>query len=188
MNAKYLTILVISGAITFSICFGIGVTISTLDSEAKLKNAIIAQEDNREQAFDKLYKKIAQATQITKATNEQQVQLVQELVKGRPAGFVRVVNEMNPESLFTLEQFTQLMNMVEAERDFFFREQKLLISKVEVYNNKFDTVFSGTILKFFGREKYPRPVIITSDNAKDVRESGKDNDIDLNLDNKKAEK
>lgn len=159
----------------------IGTIISVLNTEAVMKNGIKASEDDREQAYDKLYKKLSQSVQITKASSTLQKELVQELIKGRPAGFIRAVNESNPEIAFDRKQYDRLENLMEGERDSFYRNQKVLISKVEQYNNQFDSVIAGNILMAFGRQKYPNPVIITSDNAKEVRETGKDNNTDLGL-------
>lgn len=161
-------------------CAGLMV-VSTLNTEATMKNGIKAQEDVREASYDKLWKKIKQETQITKASTEVQKELVESLVKGRSGSFIKIIQESNPSAAFDRNQFVRLSNIVEGERDGFFREQKVLISKVESYNNVFNTIPAGWILNFSGRTQYPNPVIISSDIAKDVRETGKENNVDLDL-------
>ena len=156
-------------------------SVGTLNTDAKQKNRIEAQVETRDLFFDKLFKVISQKTQITKADAAHQKELVEALVQGRSGGFVKLIHESNPESLFTREQFTTLSNSVEAQREGFFREQKELLDLVRENHTLHDKVFSGFILSIAGREKVEKPQIISSAAAKQVIESGEDNDINLGL-------
>lgn len=155
--------------------------VGTLNNDATLKNRVAAQVDVRDAHFDKMFKVIAQRAQITKASSEVQVQLVESLVKGRAATFIKVVQEANPESAFDRSQFTELANSVEAQREDFFREQKLLIDLVREHHTLHDSFPSGFILSFAGRQKVAKPIIITSDTAKEAASSGSENEIELEL-------
>lgn len=158
-----------------------GYVVSTLNADSNVKNLIAAQEETRNLYFDKLYKVIAQKTQITNASSEQQKELVEALVQGREGGFVRIVNEANPESAFSREQFTDLSNTVEAQREGFFREQKKLVDLVRENHSLHDRVLSGVVLSMFSREKVESPTLITSQETENVISSGQDNNIELGL-------
>lgn len=155
--------------------------VSTLDADATQKNRIEAQEETRNLYFDKLYKVIAQRTQITNASSEQQKELVEALVQGRAGGFVRLIQESNPESAFSRQQFDTLANSVEAQREGFFREQKELVDMVKVNEDLHDRVFSGMVLSIAGRKPAERPVLITSAVTEGVVASGTEDDIELGL-------
>lgn len=155
--------------------------LTTLNKEAISKNAVIAQMDVREAYFDKMWKVISQRTQVTNVAKETRLKMVEELVAGRPGGFVRIVHESNPESLFDMKEFESLANAIEANRNGFFREQKELISLYQQYSNLFDMQPSGFILSLFGREKQEKPIIISSSSSKEVMESGTEDDVKLEL-------
>lgn len=175
-------IALVLGLTVFSIGGCTVVTVlGTLNSEAQLKNGVKAQENVREAFFDKMAKKITQGTQITKASTTTQKELVKLLIEGRSATFIKIVNESNPAEAFSRSQYDKLYNTIEAERDGFFREQKALTSKYQEYANLYDQPVSGFVLKITGKQQYPEPMVISSDEAKAVRESGKDNKTELNL-------
>lgn len=155
--------------------------ISTLDTDMKQHNGVSAQLDVRDIHFDKLYKVIAQKTQIVSASSEQQKELVEALVQGRAGGFVRLIHENNPESAFSREQFADLSNTIEAQREGFFREQKELIDLVRENRNLHDSAISGSILGIWGRQAVEQPTLIQSAESKSVISSGEDNNIDLGL-------
>lgn len=164
--------------------FTVGLVISSvgvLNTDAKQKNQIEAQTETRNLFFDKLFKVISQKTQITKASSKQQKELVEALIQGRQGGFVKLIHESNPESAFSREQFTDLSNSVEAQREGFFREQKELLDLVRENHTLHDSVFSGFVLSISGRSKVESPTMISSEITKSVSESGEENNVDLGL-------
>jgi hypothetical protein len=161
-------------------CSGISV-ISTMNKDATLKNRVSAQVEVRNAHFDKMFKVIANRTQIAKASSEVQVQLVDALVKGRSATFIKIVQEQNPDKAFDRAQFTELANSVEAQREDFFREQKQLIDLVREHHILHDSFPGGLVLGFLGRSKVDKPLIITSERAEEAAATGKDNEVDLDL-------
>jgi len=178
MNFRNTLFVLVAAAVITVVTVGLTVT-SILDSDASQKQQITAQTEVRTLAFDKLYKKIAQKTQITKASSTQQKELVEALIQGRQGGFVRLIQESNPESAFSREQFADLSNTVDAEREGFFREQKVLVDLIRENHTLHDSVVSGTMLDMFGREKADAVPVISSTQTESVIASGKDDNIDL---------
>jgi len=158
-----------------------GSVISTLNSEAGLRQQVLAQYKVNEANFDKMWKIIAQSTQITKASSDLQKELVESLIKGRGDSFIKIVHESNPESGFSREQFTSLNNIVEAQREGFFREQSKLIDIDREHRTKFQYAWSGFVLNFAGRAPLDEVKPITSEQTEEVFTSGKDNEIELGL-------
>jgi len=155
--------------------------VSTLDSEASLKNQAISQSQVVEAEFDKMWKVIEQQAQVTKASKEQQKELVDSLVKGRSGSFIKIVNESNPESAFSQEQFTSLSNSIEAQRESFLLEQVKLIDFHRQHNTMFDGVFSGLILSMGNRDKLDPVNVISSERTKSIIAEGQDNNVNLSL-------
>ena len=166
--------------ITF-ITLTIGFVVGSLNQEVTLRNSVKAQSDVQQAAYDKLWRKIAQETQITKASTATQEKLIESLVSGRQASFIKFVQEQNPTTIFNQEQFNRLSNTVASERDGLFREQKVLVSKVQIYNNLMESTIAGTVLAMAGRHKMEEPKLITSEKAAQASATGRDEDVKLEL-------
>lgn len=156
-----------------------GCVIGTLNKEAQSRNKVIAQTKVVEAHFDKMWKIIAQTTQVTKMRKDQQKELVEALVSGRQSSFIKIITESNPEAAFSGEMFVKLSNSIEGQREGFFREQQEMIDIGRENHLMFDTVPDGLILSFLGREKVELPPVISSTKSKEVIESGLDDDISL---------
>ena len=173
-------------AIVLSVAMIVGIVTSmsvvgTLDGEVSVRKAQEAQVLSNEAAFDKMWKIISQKAQIAKTSRETQIQLVEALVSGRGASFINAVKEQNPDSAFNMEQFTALGNSIEAQREWFFREQQKLIDLTKRQQEMFESTWSGFILGFTAREALPDPTIVSSTKSKQVMETGEDNDVSLEL-------
>lgn len=181
MKTFGIVVLGLFGCVILGLCVFSMVILGILDGEAKARFGIQAQEDKREAYYSKMKQIIVSKTQITKASSAQQKELVDSFIKGRSATFIKIIQEQNPDVLFDRNQYASLANTIEAERQGFFREQTHLISRVQEYDNMYGSVISGFVLATAGRQKYPHPVIISSDEAKAVRESGVEKEEKLDL-------
>lgn len=181
MSTTKIAAVVIIATVCIIGMIGCGTIVSTLNTDAEQKNSVKAQNKKIEGYYDKMFKIIKQKAQITTASSKLQKELVKALVQGRSGGFVRLIHESNPNAAFTREQFTDLSNSVETQREGFFREQNKMVDLVRENQNMYDRVFSGLILSMCGREKLDDPEIISSSTAKGIMDSKKENDIDLNL-------
>lgn len=155
--------------------------VSIVDREASVKNQAVAQVQVVEAEFDKMWKVIQQKTQVTKASKDQQRELIESLVQGRSGSFMKIIHESNPESAFSQEQFTSLSNSIEAQRESFMGEQKKMIDFYRSHNTMFDKAVSGIILSFANRNPLGEPTIISSEATKQIMNSGQENDIGLQL-------
>lgn len=181
MNKLVLTGIICVSVLLLSFFIFCGVVITTLNTEASLRQQVIAQQKKNEANYDKMWKIIAQTTQITKASSDLQKELIETLVKGRGDSFIKLVHEANPESGFDRSQFSSLSNTIEAQREGFFREQSKLIDFDREHRTRFEYAFSGTVLSMFGRTKLEEPKIIASDKTSEVFSSAKDNSVELEL-------
>jgi hypothetical protein len=164
-----------------ALLLGVLLVFGTLNSEASSRNQTLAQVSVVELRFDTMWKIIQQRTQVTKASADFQKELVKSLVEGRAASFIKIVNESNPPSAFTTEQFTSLGNALEGQRETFFREQKKMVDLGRENHLLFDSVPSGIILSVFGRQKVVLPELITSTATKEAVKSGKEDNVKLEL-------
>lgn len=180
---KYLGLVLVGMIACFVVCCIVTITfvVGILNTEVNLKNFVLAQEKVQSACYDKLWKKIEQETQITVASTKTQKELVNALVSGRQASFIKMITESNPTTIFNQEQFNRLSNTVASERDGLFREQKMLISKVQSYNNFRESAISGIVLNLAGRQAIPEPKLILSDKTDTATETGKDNQTKLGL-------
>lgn len=178
--------LIIFGAITgllILICVIVAVNVN--NGAIEKKNAVDGQIDVVEAFFDKSYKTMAQGAQIADrnldkskdAYKEIYVAMMEERYKDGEAGFMKWVQESNPEFDLTATSalYEKLMNSVESNREDFFLEQKKLVSMDKAYKTYCERWPNSWIVDY---EK-PDYVIISSDHTKQVMETGVDNNIDL---------
>ena len=174
--------ILVSTAIFLIGVIGVAVSITgTLDDEATIRNRVISQRQVVEANFDKMWKVIEQQTQIAKASKELQKELIDSLVKGRSASFIKIVNESNPESAFSREQFTSLSNSIETQREEFLAEQVKLFDFDRQHRSMFDRVYSGLLLSFFNRKSLDPVTVISSNRTKDIINTGLDDSTKLEL-------
>jgi len=152
-----------------------------LDSEATIKKQISAQVLVNEANFDKMWKVIEQRTNVTKASRDTQIKLVETLVQGRGGSFIKLIQESNPSAAFDQSQFTDLANSIEAQREGFLREQQKLIDLSRRQQTMFQTVWSGYVLSMGGRSAVDDPTIVSSAKTKEIMKSGREDVVDLDL-------
>ena len=169
------------GLFIMSVLMTVGFVITNMNYDIVLKESVLAQQNKTGIAYDKLWKKIEQESQITKVSTATQKELVKSLVSGRQGSFIKMIQENNPNAAFSQEQFNRLSNVIASERDGFFREQTVLISKYQVYKTYRQSAIAGTLLSMIGRGMIDEPTLITSEETQDVMATGKDQNINLNL-------
>ena len=179
MKAFGVTILVII-LIGFITTGGIAMSsVASLNREALLRASINAQERGREASFDTMKKIIMQKTQLPAAARADLLVLLPELISGRQGGAVfKSVQEQYPE--LTLSLYQDISRSIEAERHVFLRKQESLFDVKREHDALLDSAFGGTICRLFGRSKV-EVVVISSTEAKNVIETGVDNDSNLGL-------
>ncbi len=178
---------------------------STYDTEVRLRNEILAKSNSNEAVLDTMKKILSQKVQIASIGQQQLQEIYADLIEGRKGGALfKTVSEQYPDPDKAMALWKDLMNSVEAERKTFLRDQKSIQDLVAERNSLIQGFMSNKMLGLFGgdrvafkRKGHPEAdgtpvdhqyVFVTSTNTERIAETGKEDDIDLGLTKKKAEK
>jgi hypothetical protein len=160
-----------------------GSIISFSNDEVELRNRFTQKMDERTAFYDKMWKTLAQKSQIALKNDSSFANNVNAIMAGRkdaPGIFMKWVQESNPNANYEQVSllYQDLSRAVEGQRDGFFMEEKMIQGVVMEHNNLLGK-FPGSFMNiFFGREKLIyKP--ITSDRTDEVIKTGKDNDVNL---------
>lgn len=147
------------------------------NTEVKLKNQAIAQEQLCKHNFDNMFKTIAQVAQVSEQYKESFKEIYLPLIEGRYKDenlLMKWVTESNPN--FDTKLYDKLVDVIESKRNGFELEQKKLVSVVQEHTNLLETMPSSW---FVGGRPHLQVTYITSGKTKEVYRTGEDNDIDL---------
>lgn len=183
MTNKTKIILSIAGffafLLLFSGCWAVNKNIDTDNSEVELRTAITAKKEDQEATFDKMWKVLQQKAQIADQYKTAFQDIYPKLIEGRysqgDGSLMKWITESNP--TFDVSLYKDLMNSIEIERNGFLTTQRQLMDLKREHDN--------LRLKFPSRWFINNDVkeilikIVSSTHAKEVIESGKDDDIDL---------
>jgi hypothetical protein len=183
MNTKNIvTISVIAGLVIFGLMI-FGSFISFNNNEVDLRNRFKQKMDERTAFYDKMWKTLAQKSQIALKNDSSFARNVDAIMTGRkdaPQLFMKWVQESNPNANYdqVSELYKDLSRSVEGQRDGFFMQEKMIQGIVLEHSNLLGK-FPGSLYNiFFGRKPLEyKP--ITSDRTDDVIRTGKDNDVKL---------
>lgn len=183
MNTKNIvTLSVIAGLVIFGLMI-FGSFISFNNNEVDLRNRFKQKMDERTAFYDKMWKTLAQKSQIALKNDSSFARNVDAIMTGRkdaPQLFMKWVQESNPNANYdqVSELYKDLSRSVEGQRDGFFMQEKMIQGIVLEHSNLLGK-FPGSFYNiFFGRKPLEyKP--ITSDRTDDVIRTGKDNDVKL---------
>jgi hypothetical protein len=184
---KNLTGIIIGGVLLFFIIVGVSIYFSISNSEVKIREQVIAQQDVCKANFDKMYKTINQVAQTAGQFNEVSKEAFKEiypsLMEGRygnarGGALLSMITESNPQfdMKATGKLYENLQNAIEANRSEYFIEQKKLIDMRREHSTKLKT-FPGSL--FIGSRPEIDIIIITSEPTEATYKSGQENDINL---------
>lgn len=172
-------------AVVLIVALAIG-AVSILDKEADARNLVSAQQKVVETSVDRVWKIISQKAQIAEKYADDFKEIYPEIMAERYPGseggqgslaMMNWVVEHNPE--LDSGVYKDLMNSIEAERHDLQVQQDSLVAKDMEHNKMFDRVFTGTVLRLFGREK-TEIILVTSDRTKEIFDNGgSENDISV---------
>jgi hypothetical protein len=157
--------------------------VSFSNKEIDLRNRFEQKMDERTAFYDKMWKTLAQKSEVAIKNDSSFARNVDAIMAGRQdAGemFMKWVQESNPnvnyEAVSVLYQ--DLSRSIEGQRDGFFMEEKMIQGVVMEHKNHINK-FPGSFWNIFlGREALEyKP--ITSDRTDEVIKTGKDNDVKL---------
>jgi len=183
MNTKSIvTLSVIAGLVIVGFMI-FGSFISFSNNEVDLRNRFKQKMDERTAFYDKMWKTLAQKSQIALKNDSSFARNVDAIMAGRkdaPQLFMKWVQESNPNANYdqVSELYKDLSRSVEGQRDGFFMQEKMIQGIVLEHSNLLQK-FPGSFYNiFFGRKPLEyKP--ITSDRTDDVIRTGKDNDVKL---------
>lgn len=156
------------------------------NKEIKLRNKVIAQQDNCKDYFDNMFKSIAQVAQVAEAKRDAAKESFKEiypaLMEGRYSNdkggaLMKWVTESNPQFDINaaLSLYDELARVIEEKRNEFFMEQKKLISYQQEHKDIIQTWPGSWLLD---RDTIAI-TLITSAKTKEVYATGEENDIDV---------
>jgi hypothetical protein len=158
---------------------------STNNEEVRLRNAIIAKQQDSVNEYDALWKKINQAVQVTDAHRKALLEVLTAYVDARggssQGGVVKWIHEAVPD--VDPDTFRNLQNIIAGSRDTFAMRQRELLSLKAKHDTLLQSFPSGALLGMLGREEI-EITIVTSTKAKETFEKGVDDDVDLPFEKK----
>lgn len=159
--------------------------ISFSNDEIKLRNTFTQKFDERTAFYDKMFKVVAQRTQIAVKNDKAFRDVVNAQVTGQKTGEQAMmvwITQSNPAATFSevSKLYQELGRAVEAQREGFFIQEKVMQDVVKQHSNLIET-FPGSFYNlFFSREKLVyKPIQSTI--TEQVMKTGKDDNVKLDL-------
>lgn len=156
-----------------------GCFVSKSNREVDLRNSFTQKKSERTAFYDKMWKIISQKGQVALRNDSSFRENVNIIMSGRkdaPGLFMKWVTESNPNANFAEVSalYKDLSRSIEAEREGFFQQEKVL-QDIKLQHDNLRTKFpSNLVLWILGRKELDyKP--ITSDQTDEVMKTGKDN-------------
>jgi hypothetical protein len=159
--------------------------VSFSNQEIDLKTNFEQKIDERTAFYDKMFKIIAQKSQIAVKNDEsfrQNINIIMEGRKDAPQVFMKWITEVNPNANYEAVSilYQDLSRSVEAQREGFFNEEKVIQDIVRQHKNHLLKFPNSFFNMFMGRELLVyKP--IQSSLTEEVMRTGKDDNIKLDL-------
>ncbi len=148
------------------------------NDEIGLRNEFKAQEKTVDLFYDDMWKTLKQKANITDKAKDAFKEIYIPMIEGRyskgDGSLMKWVTEQNP--TFDQSMYTNLMNAVEAMRNRFFTEQNKLVSIKQEHENLRMKFPSSMVV---GSKPELELKLITSEQTKQVRATGEENDVNL---------
>lgn len=162
-----------------------GSFISFSNKEVNLRNTFAQKMDERTAFYDKMSKIFNQKSQIAVKNDESFRKNIDVIMTGRKDSeqvMFKWITETNPNANYSEVSalYKDLSRAIEAEREGFFNQEKVLQDIVRQHSNHLDLFPNSFYNMFFGREKLKYKVI-QSDLTKEVISTGTDNNTKLDL-------
>ena len=172
--------LAIVGILLFTLS---GSFVSFSNNEVDLRNRFTQKMSERTAFYDKMWKTLAQKSQIALRNDSSFANNVNAIMAGRkdaPGLFMKWVQESNPNANFeqVSDLYKDLSRSVEGQRDGFFMQEKVIQGIVLEHSNLLDKL-PGSFYNIFLGRKHLEYKPITSDRTDNVMQTGKDNDVKL---------
>jgi hypothetical protein len=182
---SFLVKLAFIGAIIILVIAAFGTFVSFSNNEIELRTAFEQKIDERTAFYDKMYKVITQQRQIAVKNDEsfrQNINLIMEGRKDAQGLFMKWIQETNPNANYNevSELYKNLSRSVEAQREGFFTQEKVLQDIVRQHKNHIQKFPNSFYNMFMGRQPLEyKP--IQSSLTEEVMRTGKDDNVKLDL-------
>jgi hypothetical protein len=163
---------------------GIGMFISYSNSEVKLRNRFTQKYSERTAFYDKMWKILSQKGQIALKNDSSFRQNIDIIMQGRkdaPDLVMKWIAETNPNANYSEVSalYKDLSRAVEAEREGFFNQEKMLQDLKLEHDNLLDVFPSSVVLSMMGKNKHIEYKPITSTITDAVITAGKDVNVKI---------
>ena len=162
----------------------IGSTIQTYNSFVGLEKGVIAQYEQNQNNYDNMWKKFKESVQVSAIYAKDTEKIYKSAIEGRygdkgSQAVFQFLKEQNPNIDASL--YKRIQETVEAGRDSFEENQKLLIDKKRLYTTKLSLFPDSLVASVFNfphidLDKYG---IVTSDRTEKAFDTKKDDEIKL---------
>lgn len=166
------------------IVVGLGLHLVTISNkETLLRNRFEQKIDERKAFFDKMYKIITQKSQVSVKNDSsfrKNVEIIMEGRKDAEGTFMKWIQESNPNTDYkeVAALYKDLSRSIEAEREGFFTQEKVLQDVVREHKDLIRTFPTNIFITVLGRQELNYNPI-SSDFTDTVFKTGKENDINL---------
>jgi hypothetical protein len=184
MKKGLLISLIVGAALLIFAVIIIIYTISTINTETKLRNQVEAKQIDNKNELDNMKKKINQICQLPDA----QTQMLMDIIVGNAK---ERASEQGKGSLFAMVQesvpnvdtsiINRLMNEIVASRNAWTMRQKELIDINREHTDCVTVFPSSMICSIFGKGSKINIKIVTSTNTEEAFRTGVDDETDLGL-------
>ena len=183
-SSKLLKFVIIGAFIAMAVPLFLGF-VSFSNSEIDLRNAYVQKIDERTSFYDKMYKVLAQKSQIAvknDASFKENINIIMSGRKDSEQVVFKWITESNPNADFKAvsEIYKDLSRAVEAERQGFFEQEKFLQDIVRQHSNLVDKFPGSFYNAFMSRDKLSY-IPIKSTLTEEVMKTGKDDNVKLDL-------
>jgi hypothetical protein len=163
----------------------VGNFVSFSNGEIDLRTTFEQKIDERTSFYDKMYKVIAQKSQIAvknDASFRENINIIMSGRKDAPNVFMKWITESNPNANYeeVSALYKDLSRAVEAQREGFFNQEKVLQDVVRQHKN-FIQKFPGSFYNIFMGRKALEYTPIKSSLTDEVMKTGVDNNVKLDL-------
>lgn len=171
-------------AVIVVVVSGLGMHLVTVSNgETLLRNRFEQKIDERKAFFDKMHKIIAQKSQVSVKNDSSFRKNVEIIMAGRKDAegtFMKWIQESNPNADYkeVAALYKDLSRSIEAEREGFFVQEKVIQDIVREHKDLIRTFPSNIFMWVLGRHEL-NYTPISSDFTDEVFKTGKENDINL---------
>lgn len=183
MSSKLIKYLIVGGSLLLVFLFLVLPCITASNNEVGLRNQFKQKDSEKVAFYDKMWKILKGKAQVAKQNDSSfraNINLIMTAREDAEGLMMKWIQEANPNANYAEVSalYKDLSRSIEAERNGFFEQEKVLQDIKLQHDNLLDK-FPGTVLFAILGRKHLEYKPITSDRTDNVMKTGKDNDVDV---------